>query len=150
MRVLVAAMLVFVGGCGGSTGTPEQAAAVATPSPFCTYDTTAPTATAGDVSYSSRAPGVDCVAPEPGAVFSLGFAARGWWLQFDAPRYAVKVGEAQPIAFGAASLLVVQGEASCFQWSGTFTVMSDLPQWSIFIDATCKASGLRVVGQWSR
>lgn len=149
VRAAIGLALLVCGCSGAAVAAHRDASALAPARPFCVYDTTAPTTTSGAVSYDSRAPGVDCVPPELGGVFSLGFAADGWWLQFDAPRYAVKVGDAQPIAFSAASLLAVQGEASCFEWTGDYEVVSDLPAWSIFIEATCKASGLRVVGQWS-
>jgi|SRR6185312_6322087 len=145
-------VLVALAGCStapASTASRLDANDDTAPVPFCVFDTMAPTVAAGALSYAERPPHTDCVPPEPGEVFSLGFATDGWWLQFDAPRSAFTVGVEQPIVFGAASLLATQQGESCFDWSGSFVVTADLPAWSIFVDATCVSDGLRVIGQFN-
>lgn len=152
MKTVAALLLVVVAGCVGSTtDAVVERAAQTDPAPFCTFSAARPAAIDGAVSYSKRPAGVDCVPPGGGEVFSLGFASADWWFQLDAPRAAFAVGEPQPITYGAASLLLVlDSGASCWNWTGDFTVMSDLPGWDVYIDATCADDpSLHVVGHWN-
>lgn len=151
MKTIAALFLVGVVGC---TGAAPNIADVKTarndPVPFCTYSAAWPATTDGAISYTKRPAGVDCVPPEGGEVFSLGFASASWWFQLDAPRTVFVIGEPQPIAYGTSSLLLVQHDGtSCWNWTGDFTVMSDLPSWDVYIDATCiDDPSIRVAGHW--
>jgi hypothetical protein len=65
-------------------------------------------------------------------------------------RTKISVGQTIPIADGA--LAVTIGDQPCAQWAGgTFTLISDLPDWSLAINATCSTPGrtLQVVGTFS-
>ena len=99
----------------------------------CIYDLKAPVELAGSLpTYFT--PGVDCVPPEGGDVFSVGFGWRGGVLRFAAPR---------PVG-GAVSLYVRTTETWCVDWEGE-AIVEDLPSWSLFLDGTC--GSLRVLGR---
>jgi hypothetical protein len=78
--------------------------------------------------------GVDCVPPQGGEVFSLGFSHAGWWLQLDVARSSLVVGV--PHAFdGQAALLALD----CWEWDGSVTVDADArDQWALHLDARCR------------
>jgi hypothetical protein len=156
MRLLLGLVLVGLCAVGCSTGSVDVPSGprgldTATPVlPFCIYDVTAPDRTSGSLSYAARPRHTDCVPPEGGEVFSLGFATDGWWMQLDAVRAAFTVGH--PVRFeetNQAALLALD----CWNWTGEFIVMKDETHshsWSVFIDATCAGDpSKRVIGQWS-
>jgi len=109
-------------------------------SPFCTIDLAAPevwraTLAADDVT------GVDCVPPEGGEVFSLGFSHAGWWLQLDVARRSLAVGTAHAFD-GQAALLALD----CWEWDGAVTVdADDAARWAVRIDARCRDDGRKAV-----
>lgn len=155
MKALTA-LLLLVAGCIGAPSVVPVAEALpsAEPPPYCVWDIAAPEALDGSLSYATQRPGIDCVTPEGGEVFSVGFATRGWWFQLDALRSAIIVGKSQPLDRTAASLLLVTDDGrSCWEWNGDVTVLADRDAgkaWSVFVDAACAdGSGLRLAGQWS-
>ena len=136
-------------GCAGrekAIPRPEPSAETAeTVSPFCTILLTAPeswqaTLSANDVS------GIDCIPPQGGDVFSLGFSHAGWWLQLDIARPSVVAGAAHAFD-GQAALLALD----CWEWDGTVTVdEDDADGWAVRIDARCRADAKKsVVGAFA-
>src|SRR4051812_27020771 len=143
-----AALLVAVGCAQESKPVPSQDTApkeATSLSPFCAISLDAPerwqaTLTANDV------PGVDCVPPQGGDVFSLGFAHDGWWLQLDVARSSLAVATAHAFD-GQAALLALD----CWEWDGSVTVdEDDADGWALRIDARCRDDARRaVVGSFS-
>lgn len=125
----------------------EAAASIA---PLCVIELRAPEAWQASL-QADDVPGVDCIPPEGGEVFSLGFAHAGWWLQLDVARRSLTVGE--PHAFdGQAKLLALD----CWQWNGSVTVdADDAHGWALRLDAQCRdddgapVAGKRVAGSFS-
>lgn len=146
MRLLVA-VVVMVGGCGGAAVGVAQAPDVVQIAPFCVFDVNAPTVKAGEIAYDRRPAHTDCNPPEYGEVLSLGFAADGWWLQLDAVRAQLAIGE--PVRFETTDQVALLA-MGCTNWIGELLVVSDLPAWSVFIDTTCADDAtVHVGGQWS-
>jgi len=101
---------------------------------FCAVALTAPEAFAVHLG-ANDVRGIDCVPPEGGEVFSLGFAHGDWWLQLDAARSSLIVGEAHAFD-GQASLLAMD----CWEWDGSFTVdEDDSTGWALRVDARCRS-----------
>jgi hypothetical protein len=142
------AVLMALGCAPSSTRVPPMEpapVAAAAVTPFCTIDLVAPevwqvTLTANDV------PGIDCIPPEGGEVFSLGFAHAGWWLQLDVARRSLAVGATHAFD-GQAALLALD----CWEWDGHVTVDADEDaRWAVRLDARCRDDeGKAVVGSFS-
>ena len=118
------------------------------PANFCTIDIQAPEAWSAVLS-ANDVRGVDCVPPDRGEVFSLGFSHAGWWLQLDIARPTVVVGRAHAFD-GQAALLALD----CWEWDGAVTVEADDDAgWAVRIDARCRDDAHKAVvaafsGEW--
>lgn len=107
---------------------------------FCTIEVEAPEAWSQTLA-ADDVPGVDCVPPAGGEVFSLGFSHAGWWLQLDIARRTLLVGA--PHRFdGQAALLALD----CWEWDGSVTVdADDRARWAVRIDARCRDDRAKAV-----
>src|SRR5262249_29841860 len=112
---------------------------------FCAVQLSAPerwdtVLSANDVS------GVDCVPPDGGEKFSLGFSHAGWWMQLDVARPPIVVGAAHAFD-GQAALLAL----NCWEWDGAVTVeKADRQGWALRVDAICRDdAGKRVDGAFA-
>jgi hypothetical protein len=113
--------------------------------PYCAIDLRAPelwqaTLAADDV------PGVDCIPPAGGELFSLGFAHAGWWLQLDVARRSLTVGQPHALEDQAALLAL-----DCWEWDGSVTVdADDVQRWALRIEVRCRAdAGKEIAGSFS-
>jgi len=149
MRIWLAVAAMVAVGCAGKESPvppPEtRAEATASVSPFCTILLTAPEAW-GSTLTANDVPGVDCIPPQGGDVFSLGFSHAGWWLQLDVARSSRVVGAAHAFD-GQAALLALD----CWEWDGSVTVdEDDADGWALRIDARCRDEARKsVVGAFS-
>jgi hypothetical protein len=107
---------------------------------FCAVSLAAPEAFATTL-HADDVRGVDCVPPERGERFSLGFAHAGWWLQLDVARASLAVGA--PHAFdGQATLLALD----CWDWNGAVTVEADDDAgWTVAFDARCNNDASKAI-----
>lgn len=147
---LVLAPLVLAG-CGGHAVPVVEAASAPTVDPeppICTFDLVAPEPLQGELAHPET--GLDCVPPEGGPDFKVGFAYDAWRFVVTIPRDRNRVGNAIPLdGSGLAHLLYLGPAGSCVDWTGEVVWVSDLPAWSIYVDATCADDpGLRIIGQW--
>ena len=145
---VVAALVMAVGCAGEGNRVPpsERApATAATVSPFCVVALTAPEAWQTTL-FANDVHGVDCVPPQGGDVFSLGFSHDGWWMQLDVARRSLVVGERHDLEHQAALLAL-----DCWEWDGSVTVdEDDAAGWALRIDARCRADARKaVVGAFS-
>ena len=149
VRICCTLALLWAAACAPS-GTPVPQPTTAAPDAtrvvvFCSIALQAPEAWQATL-YADDVRGVDCVPPDRGDVFSLGFSHAGWWLQLDVPRRALTVGT--PHAFdGDAALLALD----CWDWDGSVTVdADDDARWAVRLDARCRAdAGKALVGSFS-
>jgi hypothetical protein len=131
-----------LGGCSGPPG-PSRATYTDPIIPqACIYDLQMPVELSGSIpTYVD--PGVDCIGPEGGETFTMGF---GW------PGGVLHVAARRPVA-GVVQLhdvgLYVRTETGwCIDWDGT-AVIEELPAWAVFIDGTCVGGGVRMIGNLS-
>ena len=139
---LVAATVALGCAGGGSAVPPAPATTVTAASTrtFCDVALAAPEAFALTL-HADDVPGVDCVPPAGGDVFSLGFEHAGWWLQLDVARSSLVVGQAHPFD-GQASLLALD----CWDWDGDVTVdADDANAWSLALDARCRSDATKTI-----
>jgi hypothetical protein len=106
----------------------------------CAYAFEKPVVLSGSLpTYAT--PDTDCVPPEGGDAFTVGF---GW------PDGVLHLEALRPVA-GAVplrelGLYVRTVDDWCVDWVGE-AVIVDLPEWSVSIDGTCADGGLRLVGR---
>jgi hypothetical protein len=105
----------------------------------CIYDLTSPVRLAGSLpTYFT--PGVDCVPPEGGELFTVGFGWPGGVLRLAAPR---PVGV---VPLESVGLYLRTEEGWCADWRGD-AVLEDSPSWSLIVDGMCADGGLRLAGK---
>jgi len=136
-------------GCAGQGSAAPPAEATTTveterTATFCAVALEAPEAFATTL-HADDVRGVDCVPPERGERFSLGFAHAGWWLQLDVARASLAVGA--PHAFDAQAALLA---LDCWDWDGAVTVEADDDTgWAVVFDARCaKDRSKAIVGRF--
>jgi hypothetical protein len=107
----------------------------------CVFALQAPEALSGsDPTYYVE--GTDCVPPEGGDAFTVGFGWPGGVLHLEAPRPVAGVVQLRELGL----YMRVDGQGWCVDWDGQ-AVIADLPAWSVAIDGTCVDEELRVVGR---
>jgi hypothetical protein len=124
----------------------ENAPATAeTVAPFCSVALEAPESWQTTL-FANDMHGIDCVPPQGGEVFSLGFSHRAWWMQLDIARRSLTVGKAHAFDDQAALLAL-----DCWEWDGDVTVdEDDAAGWAVRIDARCRDDAQKaVVGAFS-
>ena len=145
---VLAAVMTAIGCAGEGNRVPPSETEPATAervSPFCAVALTAPESWQTTL-FANDVRGVDCVPPQGGEVFSLGFSHDGWWMQLDVARHSRVVGERHAFD-GQAALLALD----CWEWDGDVTVdQDDGAGWALRIDARCRADAAKaVVGAFS-
>ncbi|MFI5229216.1 MAG: hypothetical protein ACHQWU_09115 [Gemmatimonadales bacterium] len=146
-----ALLCVFLAACG--TAPPAETQVVVRPPPaprrpFCAFDMAQPEPLAGALA-GYFGPGIDCVPPEGGDAFTLGFGLHSDVYVLTVERTAIRLGDSMPFV-GAAHLFATVGDApACVDWRGEVVIDGDLPAWSVYIDATCSdAPNIRLQGQF--
>jgi hypothetical protein len=152
-NLLILSAIVVTAGCAQQTqqqplNIDHQASPDETMRPFCAFDLTQPETLQGELIANDVAH-LDCVAPEGGAEFRVGFAHDAWRAVLHLPRAANRVGET--VAFGDARVsLFYQGkDGYCNDWQGDVVWLSDLPSWGVLVTAYCKTAPIAVVGAFS-
>lgn len=148
MRSSALLVAAAAAGCTHPLAVAERAASDDVRAPLCTFDISAPEAFVGTLTHPEA--GLDCVPPEYGDTFTVGFAHDGWRLVARVPRAANHVGDTIALDGRRASMLYQSPRGACSNWVGEVIWIAELPAWSLFVDATCSDGSARVVGQWSR
>jgi hypothetical protein len=108
---------------------------------LCTYALQEPVQLAGSLPSYDGATGFDCVPPEGGETFTVGFAWPGGLLRLAAERPVAGVVQLHDVG-----LYVRTETAWCIDWEGV-VVIEELPAWAVLIDGTCVEGGVRVIGK---
>jgi len=151
MRWIASSILVLaLGGCAPGEKIAHQASPDEVRPFFCTFELTTPEALGGQLMLNDAA-GVDCVAPEAGDTFKVGFGRPTWRLVVTVPRTLNEPSETPiPLDGGTVALLYQGRDAWCSAWRGELSWLADAPRWSISVDATCANDAeLHVAGQWT-
>lgn len=84
------------------------------------------------------------VAPEYGAQFGLTFSLNhyGFRINVDRPSSGI-----QTVKDG--QMFGIDPMNSCFNWTGNYEVVSDLPDWKIKLDVNCKSLDLTFTGEYN-
>jgi hypothetical protein len=137
--------LLMLGVIAGCTPPPPEAARQGfdVVPQLCTYTLQEPVLLAGNLPSYDGAAGFDCVPPEGGEAFTVGFAWPGGLLRLVAPRPVAGV-----VLLHDVGLYVRTETGWCTDWDGT-AVIEELPAWAVAIDGTCVGGGVRVEGQIS-
>jgi hypothetical protein len=144
VRGAVLAALVTFGCSNQPSPGRAPAAGLDTVGQLCAYDLAEPAQLTGSLpSYAGR--GVDCVPPEGGPTFTLGFGWPGGVLHLVAPRPAAGV-----VPLSSIGLYLRTPDGWCVEWAGV-AIIDDSADWSVALDGVCVSGddddGLRVVGQ---
>ena len=138
--------LLLVGACARPIAVAERAASDDVQTPLCAFDVEAPEALVGAITHAGT--GIDCVPPDGGELFEIGFAHDDWRVVITLPRSTHRIGDTISLDGTQATMLLQTARVACVEWSGAVTWQSDLPSWSASVDATCSDGSARVVGRW--
>lgn len=149
MRLAAAALLLSA--CQAQL----PAATVAAPAgqqrwlPFCAYDLASPSQARAELDGYFAPDGTDCVPVEYGDLYQFGLGLPGGDLfELTVPRAGIRMGSPVPPAPPDAAFYGEFGGRVCTDWVGEVLVQGDLPHWSVYVDVTCPALGVRVQGQF--
>lgn len=142
------ALILFLCACGEENGAVIPAITITVNDALCSWDVLDPVSDTGWSDSTFGSDGEECVPPEGGDVFEVGFGWRGLVTKLSVPR---------PIDSGLAhfdasqvGLYVNAGGAWCTDWQGIVSVR-DTDQWIAGVDARCSSGsgdGMRLVAQW--
>ncbi|MDB4964441.1 MAG: hypothetical protein JWN44_130 [Myxococcales bacterium] len=148
-NLLVLTAVTLAAGCAEkSAPIDHQASPDETIRPYCAFDLSEPEVLKGEL-IANDVPHLDCVAPEGGADFSVGFAHDGWRAVLHLPRASARVGETIAFGDGRVAMLYQGKDGYCTDWDGEVVWLGDVPSWGIIVTAYCKTAPLAVVGAWS-
>jgi hypothetical protein len=148
MRFVLSCFVAVSVGCTPPLAVGERAASDDVQTPLCTFDVRAPESLAGSLTHPQT--GLDCVPPEYGDRFTIGFGHDDWRVIVGVPRASSRVGDTIALDGRRATMLYQSTHASCTEWTGSIVWTSDLPSWRARVDATCADGSVRIDGQWSR
>lgn len=147
MRACAAAAVLVFAACGpaGAPAVEIARSTDVTAAPSCRFDFAAPEPLDGEL-WANDAPGLDCVPPDGGATFQVGFAHGPWRLVVTLPRARHHVGDTVPLDGDAAALLYQSADRWCADWIGVVVWRGELPDWRIDVDAWCTTTLAHVAG----
>lgn len=143
------------------TGCPPGAAGCCRPSKeTCRWAFTSPSTSGGVYSATTAPGGGYCAAPPSCAqdAFTLVVyptlgavtcPAKTTYISLQVTRPLPPLGQAVTLPDSRVSLSLSDSGTSCYSWTGTLTVTSDVPSWRVSVNATCSETGkssIRLVG----
>lgn len=157
MALALLALVLVAAGCTSAADARVSASSAVAPTdnPVIAWRVTAPASAAGE-SFIGADAHLWSVSPEwPGPyvdTFGLTFELDdAWGFRFDTPRAGLVVAATVDIA--GALLFGTMGRGTelrtCVAWTGTYGVVSDVPAWSVEIDArSTDCPGVTISGSW--
>jgi hypothetical protein len=126
-------LMTLIAGCAPEPSTSPRIASQETPMILCAYALDEPPLSGALPNHLND--GVDCVPPEGGDLFTLGFGWRGGLIQVAASRPASEW-----------RIYARTQNGWCVDWEGEVTI-EDLPDWSVTLNVRCADGSLQLAGR---